>query len=55
MQLPFVKGFLPGVGLYPVQQRPFDFIFGFIFGFIFDLVFGFIFGLGFVTLGIYTK
>lgn len=44
MQLPFVKGFFPGVGLYPDQQRPFLGFLGFILGFL---------GLGFVTLGIY--
>jgi len=48
MQLPFVKGFLPGVGLYPAQQRPFFLgFFGFIFGLGFDL--------GLFTLGIYRK
>ena len=55
MQLPFVNGFFPGVGLYPAQQRPLDFILGFILGFVFGFMRGLGLDLGFFTLGIYEK
>ena len=51
MQLPFVNGFFPGVGLYPVQQRPFIFGLGLDFGFMRGLGLD----LGFFTLGIYKE